>query len=169
MINEILFPIVLFIAVFSFECCLLYNPHNTEESAAMRDSRTFNQLQTAKAAVSPIAETKVRVQCFAPLQHAIQPEAELPETINLPIAPKHPQLDTGKVKALPQTVQQTDYQPWEPNLDPVVVEPEPKKTTRRRPNTTKSTTARASTRRNKAIAQGLRALSDRINRKGQHL
>ena len=57
MINEILFPIVLFIAVFSLECWLLYNPPNG----------TVNQLQTAKAAVSPTTETKVRVQCFAPL------------------------------------------------------------------------------------------------------
>lgn len=142
MINEILFPVVLFIAVFSFECCLLYNPHNG----------TVNQLQTAKAAVSPTAETKVRAQSIAPLQHAIKLEAGLPETINLPVAPKHPQLDIGKIKTLPQTVQQTGSQLWEPNLESVEVETEPKKTTRRRPKTTKSTTAKASTRKKKAIA-----------------
>jgi hypothetical protein len=142
MINEILFPIVLFIVVFSFECCLLYKEHNG----------TVNQLQTAKAAVSPTAETKVRAQCFAPLQHAPQLDAGLPEIVNLPIGPKHPHLEMEKLKALPQTVQQLDCQPWEPNLTPVEVETEPKKTTCRRPKTTKSTTDKASTRRKKAIA-----------------
>lgn len=140
MINEILFPIVLFIAVFSFECCLLYKPHNG----------TVNQLQTAFAAVSPTAETKVRAQSPTPLQHAPQPEAELPEAVTLPVALKHPQLEIDKLKALPPTIQQIN--PWVPNLNPVVVEPEPKKTTRRRPKTTKGTTAKASTRRKKAIA-----------------
>lgn len=142
MINEILFPVVLFIAVFSFECCSLYNPHN----------RTVNQLQTAFAAVSPTTETKARAQSPAPLQDATQLEVDIPETVNLPVAPKHLQLDMGEIKKLPQTVQQLDCQPWEPNLDPVVVEPEPKKTTRRRQNTTKGTTAKASTRKKKAIA-----------------
>lgn len=155
MINEILFPIVLFIAVFSFECCLLYKEHNSEvtctgEKAAEGSSRTVNQLQTAKAAVSPTAETKVWAQSIAPLQHAPQLKAGLPETVNLPIAPKHPQLEMEKLKALPQTVQQID--PWEPNLTPMEVQTEPKKTTRRRPKTTKSTTDKASTRKKKAIA-----------------
>jgi hypothetical protein len=142
MINEILFPIVLFIVVFSFECCLLYNPHNG----------TVNQLQTAKVSVSPTAETKVGAQSSAPLQHAPQLEAGLPETVNSPVTPKHPQLEMEKLKALPQTVQQID--PWKPNLTPMGVEIELKKTTRRRPKRTKSTTDKASTRKKKAIAQG---------------
>ncbi len=159
MINEILFPIVLFIVVFSFECCLLYKEHNSEvtctgEKATEGSSRTVNQLQTAFAAVSPTAETKVRAQSIAPLQHAPQLEVDIPEMVNSPVTPKPPQLDRGKIKELPQTVQQLNCQPWKPNLDTVEVETEPKKTTRRRPKTTKSTTAKTSTRKKKAIAQG---------------